>query len=211
MVGLSIKDPIGEKQLFANRAIALFFCIVVMVGLLILRFVQLQVWEFESYQTRSDSNRIQVQPLAPPRGLIFDRHGELLADNRVSSSLTLVTERIDELSATIGQLAHLVSVTPADISEFELRLRRKRRPFEPVALRQSLSEEEVALLAVNRHMFTGVAVTTELIRNYPYGTLLAHAVGSVRRVTAGSQMGWWQDSPTHQACGAHALELWQVL
>jgi penicillin-binding protein 2 len=150
LVGLSIKDPIREKQLFANRAIALFFCIVVMFGLLVTRFVQLQVWEFETYQTRSDSNRIQVQPLAPPRGLIFDRHGELLADNRVSSSLTLVTERIDQLAGTIAHLARLVSVTPADISEFELRLRRKRRPFEPVALRLTLSEEEVALLAVNR-------------------------------------------------------------
>lgn len=182
MVGLSIKDPIREQQLFANRAIALFLWILVMVALLVLRYVQLQVWEFEKYQTRSDLNRIQVQPLVPPRGLIFDRHGELLADNRVSSSLTLVTERIDQLASTIERLGRLVSVTLADISEFETRLRRKRRPFEPVALRLALSEEEIALLAVNRHLFTGVAVTTEQIRNYPYGALLAHAVGSVRRV-----------------------------
>jgi penicillin-binding protein 2 len=182
VVGLSIKDPIREKQLFVSRAIVLFLGMVALIGVLIFRFVQLQIWEFEAYQTRSDQNRIQVQPLPPPRGLIFDRHGELLADNRVSSSLALVTERIDNLASTISILGRLVRVTPADISEFEQRLRRKRRPFEPVALRQALTEEEIALLAVNRHQLIGVEVATEMIRNYPYGELLAHAVGSVRRV-----------------------------
>ncbi len=183
MVGLAIKDPSREKQLFASRALALFVIILLMAALLILRFVQLQIWEHETYQTRSDQNRIQIQPLPPPRGLIFDRNGELLADNRDRSSLSLVTERIDNLAATLERLGRLVSVTPADISEFENRLRRKRRPFEPVALRQALDEDEIALLAVNRHQFSGVEVTTELIRNYPYGELFAHAVGSVRRIT----------------------------
>ncbi len=183
MVGLSIKDPLREQQLFASRTVVLFGVVVIMLGILVVRFVQLQVWEYETFQTRSDQNRIQVQPLPPPRGLIFDRHGELLADNRVSSSLALVTERIDNMAFTIERLSRLLSVTPADISEFENRLRRKRRPFEPVTLRTALSEQEIALLAVNRHLFAGVEVTSEQIRTYPYGSLLAHAVGSVRRVT----------------------------
>jgi penicillin-binding protein 2 len=183
LVRLSIKDPNREQQLFASRAIALYSLILVMVGILIVRFVQLQVWEHEAFQTRSDQNRIQVQPLAPPRGLIFDRHGELLADNRVSSSLALVTERVDNLARTIEQVARHISVTPADISDFEARLKRKRRPMEPVALRTALNEEEIAVLSVNRHHFKGVEVTTELVRHYPFETLFSHAVGSVRRVT----------------------------
>ena len=110
MVGLSIKDPIREQQMFGSRAVVMFLGILVLLGVLILRFVQLQVWEHETYQTRSEQNRIQIQPLAPPRGLIFDRHGELLADNRVSSSLALVTERIDNLAVTMERLARLVRV-----------------------------------------------------------------------------------------------------
>ena len=183
MVELSIKDPVREKQLFINRALVLFLLIVGLLGVLAFRMVQLQVWEHEAYQTRSDENRIQLQPLAPPRGLIFDRHGEVLADNRVISSLSLVTERVEDLAGTINSLSALVNITPADISEFEQRLVRKRRPFEPIALRQSLTEREIALLAVNRHLFTGVEVVQEQVRSYPYGALLAHAVGSVRRVT----------------------------
>ncbi len=183
MVRLSIKDPIREKQLFFDRALIMFAVVVVLFGLLVLRMVQLQVWEHQVYQTRSDQNRIQIQPLAPSRGLIFDRHGELLADNRVSSSVALVTERIANLASTIEQVSRLVKVTPADITNFEKRILRKRRPFEPVALRLALDEEEIAVLAVNRHRLVGVEVTTELIRHYPYGALLSHAVGSVRRVT----------------------------
>jgi len=183
VVRLSIKDPIREKQLFFDRALIMFAVVVVLFGLLVLRMVQLQVWEHQVYQTRSDQNRIQIQPLAPSRGLIFDRHGELLADNRVSSSVALVTERIANLASTIEQVSRLVKVTPADITNFEKRILRKRRPFEPVALRLALDEEEIAVLAVNRHRLVGVEVTTELIRHYPYGALLSHAVGSVRRVT----------------------------
>ena len=183
MVGLSLKDPVREQRQFVRRSLTLFLFVVVLIGILVFRFVHLQIWEHEKYSTRSDENRIQVQPLAPPRGLIFDRNGDLLADNRVSSSVALVTERVPHLGETLGLLTELVGITPADISEFEARLKRKRRPFEAVPLRLALSEEQIATLAVNRHRFEGVEVTTELIRHYPYGALFAHAVGSVRRVT----------------------------
>ncbi len=168
--------------MFDTRSIVLFLVMLVMMGLLVLRFVQLQIWEYDSYQTRSEQNRIQVQPLAPPRGLIFDRKGVLLADNRDISSLALVTERVDRLPVTIDRLSRLISITPADISAFENRLEQKRRPFEPVALRLGLTEQEIAVLAINRHQFKGVEIVNELVRNYPFGELLAHAVGSVRRV-----------------------------
>ena len=183
MVKLAIKDPIREKQLFFNRAAVLFLGVIALIGILVLRMVQLQVWEHETYQTRSDQNRIQVQPLAPPRGLIFDRHGDVIADNRSLSSLALVTERIPDLAGTLNELSQIVGITPAEITEFEQRLTRKRRPYQPIRLRDDLNEEEIALLAVNRHRFVGVEVTTEQVRHYPYGDLLAHSIGSVRRIT----------------------------
>lgn len=182
MVKLAIKDPIREKQMFFNRAAILFVGVLVLISVLVLRMVQLQVWEFQTYQTRSDHNRIQVQPLAPPRGLIFDRHGEVIADNRVSSSLALVSERVDDLARMIQKISVIVGITPAEITEFEKRLFRKRRPYEPIVLRDALNEEEIALLAVNRHEFVGVEVIAEQVRDYPFGDLLAHAIGSVRRV-----------------------------
>ncbi len=183
MTGLSIKDPKREQEMFASRGLVVFLIVVMLLGVLMLRFFQLQVLQFETYQKRADRNRIHVQPLPPQRGLIFDRNGEVLADNRVSSSLALVTERTADVAGIIGVLGGLVAITPANISEFEQRLARKRRPFEPVVLRMSLTEQENAILAVNRHRLIGVEVTTESLRHYPYDAFFAHAVGSVRRIT----------------------------
>jgi penicillin-binding protein 2 len=181
---LSIKDRLSEHQAFVSRALAVFTVAVLLVGGLVVRMIQLQVWEHDVYRTRSDENRIQVQPLAPPRGLIYDRNGVLLADNRPVFSLELVRERIDDLTAFIEELNTMVAISEEDISGFYDRLKRRRRPFEPVALKLTLTEDEIARLAVNRHRFIGgVEVKPRLVRYYPDGELYTHAVGSVRRVT----------------------------
>lgn len=179
----AIKDEVRERGSFTARAGFLFLVILALVGTLVLRLVQLQVWEHQTYQTRSEQNRIQVQPLAPPRGLIYDRNGELLASNRPISTLTVVKERVPDINAMLDELAALVEITPEDVERFRERMARTRRPFEPVALKLNLSEAEVARLAVNRHRLPGVEIATELLRHYPLDGLMAHAVGSVRRVT----------------------------
>ena len=181
---LSIKDRLSEHQAFVSRALAVFTVALLLVGGLVVRMIQLQVWEHDVYRTRSDENRIQVQPLAPPRGLIYDRNGVLLADNRPVFSLELVRERIDDLTAFIEELNTIVAISEEDISGFYDRLKRRRRPFEPIALKLTLTEDEIARLAVNRHRFIGgVEVKPKLVRYYPDGELYTHAVGSVRRVT----------------------------
>jgi penicillin-binding protein 2 len=180
---LAIKDDLRERRIFAARAGLLFVMALGLVGLLVLRLVQLQVWEHETYQTRSEQNRIQVRPLAPPRGLIYDRNGELLAGNRPVSTLTVVQERVVDINGLLAELSVLVDVDDNDMDKFRQRLEHARRPFEPVALKLNLSEEEVARLAVNRHRLPGVEIATELVRYYPKGELVAHAVGSVRRVS----------------------------
>ncbi|MCZ6655850.1 MAG: penicillin-binding protein 2 [Gammaproteobacteria bacterium] len=181
---LSIKDRLSEHQAFVGRALVIFAVAVLLVVGLIVRLVQLQVWEHDVYRTRSDENRILVQPLAPQRGLIYDRNGVLLADNRPVFSLELVGERIDDLSAFIEELSTVVTISEEDVTGFYERLKRRRRPFEPIVLKLTLTEDEIAKLAVNRHRFiNGMQVNAKLVRFYPYGELFTHAIGSVRRVT----------------------------
>lgn len=180
---LAIKDDARERRIFASRAFTALLLVVALVVALVVRLMQLQVWEHETYQTRSEQNRIQVQPLAPPRGLIYDRNGELLASNRPISTLNVVKERVADMPALLHELESLVNVSDEDIQRFNERLERTRRPFEPVALKLNLSEEEVARLAVNRYRLPGVEISTELVRYYPLEGLMAHAIGSVRRVT----------------------------
>ncbi len=180
---LSIKDSISERRQFAGRSLALFVVATVLVMILVGRLVQLQIFEYAKYRTRSDENRIQVEPLAPPRGLIYDRHGVLLADNRPQLSLSIVRERVSDFDALVGELRALIDISDGDLADFGRRLERRRRPYEPVALKLVLSEDEQAVLAVNRHRLKGVEVTRQLVRNYPFDSLFSHAVGSVRRVS----------------------------
>ncbi|MBX3708023.1 MAG: penicillin-binding protein 2 [Pseudomonadales bacterium] len=179
---LAFRDTQRERRIFVVRASVLLAAAMLLVGGLFLRLVQLQVWEHETYRTRSEANRIQLQPLAPPRGLIFDRNGVLLASNRPVSALNIVRERVTDMDALLTELTVLLSLSEDDLTGFRARLGRARRPFESVVLKQVLSEEEIARLAVHRHRLAGVEITTQFLRHYPFGPEFAHALGAMGRI-----------------------------
>ena len=120
--------------------------------------------------------------LAPIRGLIFDRNGVVLADNRPVFAVNLITERIDDLNEMLATLSELIEITDDDLEAFAKRKKRKQRPYAPVALVYNLTDDEVARVSVNRHRLPGVEIGTQMVRHYPLGELFAHAVGSVRRI-----------------------------
>ena len=179
---LAIKDTVNEQKLFVNRAIVLSIVMFLLFGLLLARFAALQVLDYQTYQTRSEQNRIQIRSISPPRGLISDTRGELLAGNITVYNLAVITERVDSLNSILQNLTRLVGIDQTDIENFRQRIREKRRPYDPVPLRFRLSEKEIAILAANRYQLKGVEITTDLARFYPYGPLFAHSVGSVRRI-----------------------------
>ena len=178
----NLKDRSYEQRQYTARVVVMFLLAVVGVMILLGRLVQLQVIDHEAYSVKSDQNRIQLQPIAPLRGLIFDRNGVLLADNRPVFALNLVTETIDDLDAMIAVLSDFVEITDDDLQAFEKRRARKQRPYAPVTLAFNLSEDEVARISVNHHRLPGVEIGTQMVRHYPFGELFAHAVGSVRRI-----------------------------
>ena len=170
-------------ELFVGRATTLFVLVVLMLGLLVYRLLELQLWNHDTYKSRSDDNRIRVQTLAPPRGMIFDRDGRLLADNQNASSLALVIDSVPEPTVSIGRIAALLELSDTQRSEMIARVESNRRPDAPLVVVDSLSEEQVARLAVNRHLIPGAEVVNRLVRHYPYAEIAAHAVGSVRRLS----------------------------
>jgi penicillin-binding protein 2 len=180
---LAIKDQNREVELFVGRATTLFVLVVLMLGLLVYRLLELQLWNHDTYKSRSDDNRIRVQTLAPPRGMIFDRDGRLLADNQNASSLALVIDSVPEPTVSIERIAALLELSDTQRSEMIARVESNRRPDAPLVVVDSLSEEQVARLAVNRHLIPGVEVVNRLVRHYPYAEIAAHAVGSVRRLS----------------------------
>ena len=178
---LPLLNHFRETRLFLNRTVtALVVVILLSIGL-IARLAYLQVVQHELYTTLSDSNRMDIVPIGPNRGLIYDRNGVMLAENRPTFSLEIVPERVEALEPTLTELAKLISIGDTDVQDFRKRLRRKRR-FEGVPIRLQLSDEEVAVFAVNRYRFPGVEIEARLTRHYPLGALTAHALGYVGRI-----------------------------
>ncbi|WP_372831265.1 penicillin-binding protein 2 [Pontibacterium sp.] len=176
------KDHHRESRTFQVRAVIAFILVIIALFGLVSRFYFLQVTEHDRFTALSDKNRIQLQPVAPTRGLIYDRNGVLLADNQPSYSVTLLKEELQDLDGTLLRLQELIPITDRQIERFRKRFKQRRRPFESVPLRFRLTEEEIARISVNYHRLPGVRVEADLIRYYPYGSSLVHALGYVGRI-----------------------------
>ena len=169
----TIRDHSAEANLFARRATVAFFIVVCMLGIVLNNLYSLQVEQYDDYQTRSNGNRIKVLPVAPNRGLIFDRNGVLLAENRPVFSLEITPEETNDLDDTLSRLSTLMAITDDERENFESKLKGQRR-FKPIAIRTKLSEEDVALFSASKHLFPGVQIEARLARYYPYKETLTH-------------------------------------
>ncbi len=178
-MSFALKDAKAEKEIFARRAVLASLLVFSLLLLLAGRMAFLQVSQYEIYASKSENNRVQHKPVAPIRGLIFDRNGILLAENRASHSLTLVPERIDDMPATLGLIDRLVDLSDEEKANFQKRLKQWRRPYEAIPLKFRLGEEDIAKLMVNGYFLPGVEVEAELIRHYPQGEDFAHVLGYV--------------------------------
>jgi len=171
-----IKDTWQEQRLTTGRIIACGVMALLLISLVIYRLAELQIVNYEYYSAQSQGNRIRVKPVPPPRGLIYDRNGAVLAENLPAWHLDITAEQVEDLEDTIARLVE-AGLIDADKAEDKVKLVRSRRRFEPVAVRQQLSDEEVARFAVLQPYFPGVEVSAGLARNYPNGTTAAHALG----------------------------------
>ncbi|PSB78902.1 penicillin-binding protein 2 [Photobacterium damselae subsp. damselae] len=176
-----IRDHRAESALFFRRALVSFIGIAVLVGVLLTNLYHIQVQEHEDYQTRSNDNRIKIVPVSPNRGLIYDRNGVLLAENRPVYSLEITSEKVPNLEETLLALQEIMGVTEDDITKFQKERRRTRR-FKSVPILDQLNEEQVALFSVNQHRFPGVEVKAYLKRHYPYSDALTHVLGYVAKI-----------------------------
>ncbi len=183
----AIKDERGERLLFERRAWVGFAIVLLCILALIGRYFWLQVTAFDSFATRSENNRVTVRPIVPNRGIIYDRRGRVIAENRPAYRLEVIPEKVPGklpgLEALLDELSTLIVLDEDDREAFH-KARNNYRVFDSVPLKFNLNEREVARFAVNRHRFEGVEVVPYLSRHYPYGELLTHVLGYTGRLDA---------------------------
>ncbi|MGJ8681520.1 penicillin-binding protein 2 [Paraglaciecola sp.] len=177
----TIKDHTAEANLFARRAVIGLLVVFTMIGMVLSNLYYLQITKFDDYQTRSNGNRIKILPVAPNRGLIYDRNGIILAENRPVFSLQVIPEESDDLDQTLIGLQQLLSIDDDDIEDFHKDRKRIRR-FKPVTLLNRLNQEQVAIFSASQHKFPGVSVEARLGRYYPFKSALTHVLGYVAKI-----------------------------
>src|SRR3569833_2270170 len=110
-----LKDHLRVTHLFAGRAVVALVCVALLMIAVVLRLVYLQIISHEHFTTLSENNRVNIVPIPPTRGLIFDRKGVLLAQNMPSFSLELVPEQLKNMDATIASLGEIIALVQDDL------------------------------------------------------------------------------------------------
>ena len=178
-----LRDDHAEKSVFIRRLVVAITFMLLLTGCLFSNLYYLQVIKYDSYLTRSDENRIKITPIPPSRGLILDRNGVVLADNKPLFSLEIIPEQSKNLKEDIKGLRVLLDLDLDDeeIDDLIERARYKRR-FLPQAVAYNLTEDQVATFAVNSYRFTAARIEPILKRHYPFRDTLTHALGYVSRI-----------------------------
>ncbi len=179
-----------RSKLFTRRALLIGGIQALVATGLAGRMYQLQVVEAERYKVLADENRINMQLLPPPRGRIFDRHGQLLAENQMNYRLVIVPEQaIEGLrrggEVTLEQALRLIeALVPIEDHDREriLKEARRKRNFVPITVRENLTWDEVSRIEVHAPDLPGVMIDAGQSRHYAFGPEAAHVIGYVGAV-----------------------------
>jgi penicillin-binding protein 2 len=171
-----LKDHFKENRLYLSRSVAVMVGATILLSVLVCRLFYLQVYHHATYVTLARNNQVRMISIAPTRGLIFDRNGVLLADNIPDFSLEISPNMVKDLDGLIERLAKIIKISEADIKSFHKQRRYKGR-FERVAVRNKLTEEEVAAFSIEKYKFPEVDIHANLTRMYPFGEAFAHVLG----------------------------------
>lgn len=177
------KDKDQDRgRLFGRRAALLAGGKILLLSTLVGRMYYLQVVESAKYQKLADDNRINLRLLAPPRGVIYDRHGEILAHNQQNYRVVVVPEQVSDVTLALDALSEVVEV-PDFARRRVMREIRRKRSFVPVTIRDNLSWEEVSRIELNATSLPGVQIEVGLTRAYPFGPAISHTLGYVAAVS----------------------------
>jgi penicillin-binding protein 2 len=173
-----LKNHPQENRLFLNRTVSATIFVSLLSVLLLSRQFYLQIYEHEKFVTMARNNQVRIVPVPPTRGLIFDRNGVLLANNIPDYSLEAIPNRVHDLKKLVTSLRSVINISDQDVEFFKKQIKYKGR-FDSIPLKNKLSEEEVAMFALECYRFPDVEVVAHLSRSYPFGESMSHVLGYI--------------------------------
>lgn len=178
---LKFKNHQAETKLFNGRIVIATIFILLLIAILVCRLFYLQVIQYKYYSTLSQQNQLNLIPIDPNRGLIYDRNGVLLAENEPMYSLDIIPEYIKNRKEILNKLQKIITISADDLKQFHKALK-QHHPFDRIPLKLKLTDEEVARFYLNQYQLPGVVITARLMRYYPHGDTMESAIGYVSRI-----------------------------
>lgn len=178
----AMRNPEQEVRYFRVRVVVALAFVLLCFTVLVTRFSWLQVVKHADYLAQAEQNRIAVLPVSPNRGLIKDRHGQIIARNYSAYTLEITPSKVSNLDQTIDELSQVIEVQARDRRRFRKLLEETKR-FDSIPIRTRLTDEEVARFTAQRFRFPGVDLRARLFRDYPLGQTAAHLIGYIGRIS----------------------------
>ncbi|MFM2045403.1 MAG: penicillin-binding protein 2 [Pseudomonadota bacterium] len=169
-------------RLLTRRMIVLGGLKAAAVSALVGRLYYLQIVESDKYTMMAEDNRISLRLLAPPRGLIVDRHGVPLAVNEQNFRMVIVAEQAGDPKAVLDSIGRLAPLGEVELRRILRDMQRTRR-FAPVTVKENLTWEQVSAIEVNLPDLPGTSIDVGQVRSYPFGEATAHVLGYVGAVS----------------------------
>ncbi len=171
-----------KGKVLINRSLIVGLGKLFLLLVIIARLYYLQVYQADRYKTLADENRISTRLLVPPRGLIYDRNGQLIATNRQNFQALIVAEQTTNLQETLDAFKKIMPLSEAEEQRIKKDLK-SNRSFVPIKIKDNLSWEDVSKIQLNAPDLPGIFIDEGLTRYYPYGEKMAHILGYVSSVS----------------------------
>ncbi len=187
----------NEKDRVLNRRL-MFIVLLNLLAFVVIavRLYYLQIMEADKYRVMSEENRISTRFLVPPRGMIYDRNGEVLAKNNQDFQALLIAEQTNDISQTVETFQKLLPLSEEEDEKVAQSIKNRRR-FIPIKLKSNLQWDEVSKIMLNAPDLPGIEINEGLNRFYPYADLYAHVLGYVGPVSDRDK----KDSPLYLVPG----------
>lgn len=179
---MRLKTYLLEVEQFRRKIIKVAIVMVILIVVVLLRLFYLQILSHEHYAKLASNNRLDYLAVEPNRGLIYDRNGVLLAENRPAFTLNIIADYAKDVDETIEALGKIITITTSDLKKFRQYLKNHVR-LESFPLKQKLSMDELVVFYANKYRFPAVAVDSEMLRHYPLGPSMAHIIGYLGKIS----------------------------
>ncbi|MDW8107461.1 MAG: hypothetical protein RMK45_08275, partial [Armatimonadota bacterium] len=193
-----------EKRIIAPREYGMLLAILAVLGVLATRLWYLQVLHGEELATRAELVRTRLLRTPPPRGLIVDRNGQVVATNRAQIVISVIPEQLRRNPARIPLVAQRLGIAPDELRQ--LVENPKINPYTPLIVQKGVGLEQAADLLESQYNLPEVEVSLQAMRRYPYGGLLAHVLGYVGQISQEELHAYATE--THEATDWLSLRLY---